>query len=65
VLSGPVDVGDVEEGEVIGAVVTENETVTLPTAQNCLARFSAEGTLALQLSKMQEYSELGNNWDGQ
>lgn len=67
VLSGVDAVGDVEEGEVAvdGAVVTEKETVTLSTAQNCLARFSAEGTLALQLPRTQEYSESGNSWDGQ
>lgn len=66
-LCEDVEVGDEAEGEVAvdGAAVAEKETVTLSSAQNCLARFSAEGTFVLQLPTTQEYSESGNNWDGQ
>ena len=41
--------------------MTEKETVTLSSAQNCSARFSAEGTFVLQLPRTHEYRELGNN----
>lgn len=62
-LCEDVEVGDEAEGEVAvdGAAVAEKETVTLSSAQNCLARFSAEGTFVLQLPTTQEYSESGNN----
>ena len=47
-------VGKVAEGnDEDGAVVAEKERVVLSSAQNCWARFSAEGTLALQLAETQ------------
>jgi len=56
VLDGREDVEavEVEDGEdVEGAAVDAKESVKLPTAQNCWASFSAEGTSALQLAATQ------------
>jgi len=54
--------GDVD---VDGAAVEAKETVTLSRAQNCWARFSAEGTLVLQLAATQVYNATGNIREGQ
>ncbi|KAH9051025.1 hypothetical protein EDB83DRAFT_2676708 [Lactarius deliciosus] len=51
--------GDEDEDE-DGAAVEAKETVTLSSAQNCWARFSAEGTFVLQLPATQVYSASGN-----
>jgi len=46
--------GEADEGnDVDGAAVDAKESVTLSIAQNCRARFSAEGTLELQLDATQ------------
>jgi sugar lactone lactonase YvrE len=48
------DAGKADEGDdVDGAAVDAKERVVLSSAQNCLARFSAEGTLELQLDATQ------------
>jgi len=67
-LCEDVDVGEeADDGDVAvdGAAVMEKESVTLSTAQNCRARFSAEGTFVLQLPATQEYNALGNIGFGQ
>lgn len=44
----------VDEGDdVDGAAVDAKESVVLSSAQNCCARFSAEGTFELQLATTQ------------
>jgi len=44
----------VDEGaDVDGAAVDAKESVALSSAQNCCARFSAEGTFELQLATTQ------------
>ena len=43
-----------------GAAVDAKESVTLSSAQNCWARLSAEGTLALQFAATQVYKASGN-----
>jgi len=49
-----VEVGEVPEGnDVDGPAVDEKVSVVLSSAQNCWARLSAEGTLALQLATTQ------------
>lgn len=55
--------GDDDDGD--GAAVEEKETVTLSSAQNCCARFSAEGTFVLQFPATQVYSASGNIREGQ
>src|SRR6266404_2011045 len=57
-----VGVTDEEDGDddVEGAAVEAKETVTLSRAQNCCARFSAEGTFEPQLPATQEYNAFGN-----
>jgi hypothetical protein len=57
-----VELADEEDGDddVDGAAVEAKETVTLSSAQNCWARFSAEGTLVLQLAATQVYNASGN-----
>jgi hypothetical protein len=42
-----------EGNDVDGPTVDEKERVVLASEQNCCARFSAEGTLALQLAATQ------------
>lgn len=46
-------VAEVEGKDVDGPTVEEKERVVLSREQNCWARFSAEGTLALQLAATQ------------
>jgi len=53
------------DDDVDGAAVEAKESVTLSTAQNCWARFSAEDTLVLQLAATQVYSASGNIREGQ
>jgi len=44
----------VDEGDAVdGAAVDAKESVVLSSAQNCCARFSAEGTFELQLATTQ------------
>jgi len=46
--------GKVDEGDAVdGAAVDAKESVVLFSAQNCCARFSAEGTFELQLATTQ------------
>jgi len=46
--------GEVVEGDAVdGAAVDTKESVVLSSAQNCCARFSAEGTFELQLATTQ------------
>lgn len=46
--------GEMDEGDVVeGAAVDAKESVVLSSAQNCCARFSAEGTFELQLAATQ------------
>lgn len=54
------DEADGDDDDVDGAAVEAKETVTLSSTQNCWARFSAEGTLALQFAATQLYSASGN-----
>ncbi len=61
-LSEEVEVVDEADGDddEDGAAVEAKETVTLSSAQNCWARFSAEGTFVLQLAATQANNASGN-----
>lgn len=56
---------DGDDVPVDGAAVEAKETVTLSSAQNCWARFSAEGTFVLQFAATQVYNAPGNIREGQ